>query len=142
MINITAQFSDKKVAQIIIKHINKKTSEIINWYCSLNKPSKYLPNGYSDEASEKIIQSLKEIIEDEKINELKDHKMQFALSCILEEEERVIDEMLELSATFSHTDHIELEKVLCDKDIRYFENYDNFRDLLLSDNAYLDILEK
>lgn len=141
MIEITTEFSDRNITKIVRKHINRKTSDIINWYSAINKPSKYLPNGYSDKESEAVIQSLLKIIEDDEIVDLSDPLKQFALSCILEEEERITNEMFEGSATFSDEDLTELKKVLSDEDISYFESYDNFRDLLLTNNDYLDLAE-
>lgn len=141
MIEITTEFSDENITKIVRKHINRKTSDIINWYSAINKPSKYLPNGYSDKESEAVIQSLLKIIEDDKIVDLSDPLKQFTLSCILEEEERITNEMYEGSANFSDEDLAELKKVLSDEDISYFESYDNFRDLLLTNNDYLDLAE-
>jgi len=138
MIKLSAVLSDEEINSIITIHINNKTLDLINWHTALKEPSAFLPYGFSVSESEEIIQKLKEAVQSQEIIELNDYRLQFALSCILEEEEKVTDESQELSAEFSYNDRRELEKYLPEKAIRYYENYDHFRDLLIPDSSYLD----
>lgn len=136
MVNLSVQISDDIPATIIRKHINEKALALVNWYSTLNKPSKYLPDDCSDKEAEEVIKSLMELFESEDIIELKDKNMKFALSCILEEEEMVIDMDKELSAEFCDQDRKALKKYLPNEDISYYESYDHFRDLLLPEGIY------
>ena len=68
--------------------------------------------------------------------------MQFALACILEEEESVTDINRELSAEFSDEDRMLLKEFLPEDIIEHYESYDNYRDLLLPDNSYLNLAGK
>ena len=138
MIKLSAVLSDEEINSIITIHINNKTLDLINWHTALKEPSSFLPYGFSDSESEETIQKLKEAVQSPEIIELNDYRLQFALSCILEEEEKVTDESQELSAEFSYNDRIELEKCLPKEVIRYYEDYDHFRDLLIPDSSYLD----
>lgn len=136
MVNLSVQISDDIPATIIRKHINEKAFDLISWYSTLNKPSKYLPDGYSDKEAEAVIRALMDLFEAKDIIELKDNKMKFALSCILEEEEMVIDMDKELSAEFSDQDREVLKKYFPNEDISYYESYDHFRELLLPEGIY------
>ena len=138
MIDIQVLISDEVICDIVRHHINNKTIDLINWHTALKEPSAFLPYGFSDSESEEIIKKLKEAIHTQEIIELNDYRLQFALSCILEEEERVTDESQELSAEFSYNDRRELEKYLPEEVIKYYENYDHFRDLLIPNSSYLD----
>ena len=102
----------------------------------------YSPEGYTESECCKIIESLLDHIEDPDIRPLTDLRMQFALACILEEEESVTDINRELSAEFSDEDRRILKESLPEDIIEYYESYDNYRDLLLPDNSYLDLADK
>ena len=84
MLPINVVFDDSSIAELIIDHINGKTADLINLHTALKEPSAFLPYGFSDSESEEIIKKLKEAIHTQKIIELNDYRLQFALSCILE----------------------------------------------------------
>ena len=142
MILLSTQFNDIVSEFIITKHINQKTLDLINWYTAINDPIKYLPDGYTKGECREIVKFLFEYIEDPKIRPLTDLRMQFALACILEEEESVTDINRELSAEFSDEDRRILRESLPEDIVEYYESYDNYRDLLLPDNSYLDLADK
>ena len=142
MIPISVEFDDTSIALFICKHVNRRIADLINWYTAINNPIKYLPDGYTEGECRGIVKSLLEHIEDPKIKPLTDLRMQFALACILEEEEIITDINRELSAEFSDEDRRILSKSLTEDIIKYYESYDNYRDLLLPDNSYLDLADK
>lgn len=142
MIPIAASIESLTVEEIIIKHVNLKVTALINWYTAINDPIKYLPDGYTEGESCEIVKSLLEHIEDPEIRPLTDLRMQFALACILEEEEIITDINRELSAEFSDEDRRILRESLPEDIVEYYESYDNYRDLLLPDNSYLDLADK
>ena len=142
MIKILTFFTDDALAQIMEKHINNKTLDLINWHTALKKPSTFLPDGFTESEAEEVIRLLQHAVQSEEIVELNDRRLQFALSCILEEEEKVTDAGKELSAEFSEDERRELEKHLPEEEIRYYESYDHFRDLIISDTDYLNIAMK
>ena len=142
MLSINVVFDDKKVGSCITKHVNDKTQNLINWYTSTNEASDFLPYGFSSAESEDVIRLLKRAVESDELLELTDHRLQFALSCILEEEEKITDINRGLSAKFTEDDRMKLAEYLPEDTIRYYENYDNFKDLLLPDNSYLDLAMK
>ena len=139
MIPISAIFDKDSIAGIVLRHINNKTVDLIKWYSEIRKPSAFLPEGFSDSVSKEAIELLLESIESPKVKELSDWKLRFALSCFLEEEERIIVKEQELSASFSAEDRRILEEYLPEKDIEYYESYDNFRGLIIPDSSYLDM---
>lgn len=142
MIPINAVFDDIGITEIITNHINDKTAALINWHTALKKPSTFLPDGFTESEAEEVIRLLQHAVQSEEIVELNDRRLQFALSCILEEEEKVTDAGKELSAEFSEDERRELEKHLPEEEIRYYESYDHFRDLIISDTDYLNIAMK
>lgn len=142
MIGIQAIISNEAIYKIVQKHINKKTADLITWYIALKKPSTFLPDGFPEGEAEEVIRLLQDAVQSEETVELNDHRLQFALSCILEEEEKVTDVRKGLSAEFSDNDRRGLEKYLPEEEIRYLESYDHFRDLLIPDTGYLDIAMK
>lgn len=142
MIPINAVFDDIGITEIITNHINDKTAALINWHTALKKPSTFLPDGFTESEAEEVIRLLQHAVQSEEIVELNDRRLQFALSCILEEEEKVTDAGKELSAEFSEDERGELEKHLPEEEIRYYESYDHFRDLIISDTDYLNIAMK
>ncbi len=142
MVNLSVQINDDIPATIIRKHINKKTVDLINWYTTINDPIKYLPDGYTEGECREIVGSLLEHFADPEIRPLEDPRMQFALACILEEEEIIIDINRELSAEFSDEDRRILRESLPEDIVEYYESYDNYRDLLLPDNSYLDLADR
>ena len=142
MVELSACFDNDLLSRIVTKHVNKKISELIKWYTAINDPVKYLPDGYTEGECREIVGSLLEYIEDPEIRPLTDLRMQFALACILEEEESVTDINRELSAGFSVEDRRILKGSLPEDIMEYYESYDNYRDLLLPDNSYLDLAGK
>lgn len=142
MIPISVEFDDTSIALFICKHVNRRIADLINWYTAINNPIKYLPDGYTEGECREIVKSLLEHIEDPKIRLLTDLRMQFALACILEEEEIITDINRELSAEFSDDDRRILRESLPEEIIKYYESYDNYRDLLLPDSSYLDLADK
>lgn len=142
MISLSASFDDNVVSAIVCKHVNRGIADLIKWYTAINDPVKYLPDGYTEGECCKIIESLLEYIEDPEIRPLTDLRMQFALACILEEEESVTDINRELSAEFSDEDRMLLKEFLPEDIIEHYESYDNYRDLLLPDNSYLNLAGK
>lgn len=142
MIPINAVFDDIGITEIITNHINDKTAALINWYTALKEPSSFLPDGFSESEAEEVICLLQDAVRCREIVEMDDQRLQFALSCILEEEEKVTDAGKELSAEFSEDERRELEKHLPEEEIRYYENYDHFRDLIIPDTDYLNIAMK
>ena len=142
MILINAVFDNNDVTYIINSHVNNRVLSLINWYTAINGPVKYLPDGYTEGECYKIIESLIEYIEDPEIRPLTDQRMQFALACILEEEEAITDMDRELYAGFSDEESRILKESLPEDLIKYYESYDNYRDLLLPDNSYLDLADK
>ena len=142
MILITSVIVDQNINTIVENHINCKLLDIINWHTALKKPSTFLPDGFTESEAEEVIRLLQHAVQSEEIVELNDRRLQFALSCILEEEEKVTDAGKELSAEFSEDERRELEKHLPEEEIRYYESYDHFRDLIISDTDYLNIAMK
>ena len=142
MLLINSIFDNNYISNIVSKHINQKAEELINWYTALKKPSAFLPDGFPENEAEEVIRRLQYAVQRNETVELNDRRLQFALSCILEEEERVTEAGRELSAEFSNDDRRELEKYLPDEIIRYYESYDHFRDLLIPDTGYLDLAMK
>lgn len=143
MIPVNVIFDDNEcVEKIIQTHVNRKIASLINWYTALNDSTRYLPDGYTRDECQKILESLTEHVEDSDIRLLADQKMQFALSCILEEEELVTDPDRELSARFSDEDRSVLIKLLPEDMIEYYESYDHYRDLLLPETSYLDLADR
>ena len=142
MIELTVQIGDERIEQIIRKHINRKALDLINWYTAINDPVKYLPDGYTEGECCNIIESLLDYIEDPEIRPLTDQRMQFVLACILEEEEVITDLNRELSAEFSDEERRILRESLPEDIVEYYESYDNYRDLLLPDNSYLDLADR
>ena len=142
MIPLSVDFDDNTISKIVYKHINGKTEDLIKWYTAINNPTRYLPDGYTVGECCEIVGSLLEYIEDSEIRPLTDQRMQFALACILEEEEVKTDINQELSAEFSNEDHRILRASLPEEIIKYYESYDNYRDLLLPDNSYLDLADR
>ena len=142
MIPINAVFDDIGITEIITNHINDKTAALINWYTALKEPSSFLPDGFSESEAEEVICLLQDAVRCREIVEMDDQRLQFALSCILEEEEKVTEAGKELSAEFSEDERRELEKHLPEEEIRYYENYDHFRDLIIPYTDYLNIAMK
>lgn len=142
MTPISVEFDNNRISLLICKHVNKKTIDLIKWYTAINDPIKYLPDGYTEGECREIVGSLLEHIADPEIRPLEDPRMQFALACILEEEEIITDINRELSAEFSNEDRRILRESLPEDIVEYYESYDNYRDLLLPDNSYLDLADK
>ena len=142
MISLSVEFDNNNISTFIHKHINRKTADLIKWYTAINNPTRYLPDGYTVGECCEIVESLLEHIEDPEIRPLTDQRMQFALACILEEEEVKTDINQELSAEFSDDDRRILRESLPEDIIKYYESYDNYRDLLLPDNSYLDLADR
>ena len=142
MLLINVVFDNIEICNYITKHVNDKTEDLINWSTSTNEASSFLPYGFSSAESEEVICLLKQAVESDELLELTDPRLQFALSCILEEEEKITNMNRGLSARFTEDDRMRLAKYLPEDTIRYYENYDNFRDLLLPDNSYLDLAMK
>jgi len=142
MLSIENAIYDIAIEKIILKHVNSKVKDLINWYTTINDPIKYLPDGYTEGECREIVGSLLEHIADPEIRPLEDPRMQFALAFILEEEEIITDINRELSAEFSDEDRRILRESLPEDIVEYYESYDNYRDLLLPDNSYLDLADK